>query len=132
MKILFHAWGHRNISANHKTTVEFTKDEHVTPAGDCIVGVAADFDASKLKQFVKKYAFAKVTLRMGCLVEVIHARTNPLFDDDRELVIRLGEYASPRTFGVRADKAARNFDREFVRALQTGSPMEVDVEKAIE
>lgn len=132
MKIMFHAWGHRNISAEHKTTIEFTKDEEVTPSGDCIVGVAADFDAVRLREFVKRYPRMKVTMRTGALSEVVHARVNPDFDDDHEIVIRMGAHASPRTFGVRADKAAAHFDREFVRALKTGSPMEVDIEEAVE
>ena len=43
-KILtFLAFGHKNITANHKTTLEFTKENSVTKKGDCIIGVNSDF-----------------------------------------------------------------------------------------
>ena len=74
----------------------------------------------------------KITIKTGALKEIIIAKTNPDFDDEKELVIRLGEYASPRTFAVRADKAAKHLERELIKALQMGSPMEVDIEEAVE
>lgn len=130
--MMFRAWGHPNIKATHKNTIEFTREDYLSPEGDCIVGVRADFDTAKLKQFVKKHKKVKITIQTGALKEVILAKTNPDFNDDKELVIRLGEYASPRTFAVRADKAAKHLDRELIKALQMGSPMEVDVEEAVE
>jgi hypothetical protein len=35
-------YGHKNIQATHKTTLEFTKDKHLSKKGDCIIAVAAD------------------------------------------------------------------------------------------
>ncbi len=130
--MMFRAWGHPNIKATHKNTIEFTKEDYVSPEGDCIIGVNADFETDKLREFAKKHKHAKITIRLGGLQEVILAKTNPYFEDDKELVIRLGEYESPRTFAVRADKAAKHLSRELVRALQTGSPIEVDIEEAAE
>ena len=130
--MMFHAWGHPNIKAAHKTTIEFTKADYVTLEGDCIVGIKADFDAAQLKRFVKQHKAVQIIIKTGGLKEVILAKTNPGFDDDNELVIRLGEYASERTFAVRADKAAKHLSRELVKALQMGSPMEVEVEAAVE
>jgi hypothetical protein len=130
--MMFRAWGHPNIKATHKNTLEFTKEDYVSPEGDCIIGVNADFETDKLREFAKKHKHAKITIRLGGLQEVILAKTNPYFDDDKELVIRLGEYESPRTFAVRADKAAKHLSRELVRALQTGSPIEVLIEEAAE
>ncbi|MCX6708544.1 MAG: DUF371 domain-containing protein [Candidatus Woesearchaeota archaeon] len=130
--MMFRAWGHPNIKATHKNTLEFTKEDYVSPEGDCIIGVNADFETDKLREFAKKHKHAKITIRLGGLQEVILAKTNPYFDDEKELVIRLGEYESPRTFAVRADKAAKHLNRELVRALQTGSPIEVLIEEAAE
>ena len=53
MKYKFHAYGHPNILATHKTTLEFTKDSELSLKGDCIVGVKADFDLNEIKKFVK-------------------------------------------------------------------------------
>ena len=49
----FNAYGHPNILATHKTTLEFTKDKEVSLKGDCIVAVKADFDLIKIKEFIK-------------------------------------------------------------------------------
>ncbi|VVB81122.1 Uncharacterised protein [uncultured archaeon] len=130
--MMFRAWGHPNIKATQKNTLEFTKEDYVTPEGDCIVGVNADFDTAKLREFVKKHKHVKITIRTGGLQEVILAKTNPSFNDEKEIVIRLGEYESERTFAVRADKAAKHLSRELVKALQSGSPIEVNVEEATE
>ncbi len=130
--MMFRALGHPNIKATHKNTIEFTKEDYLTPEGDCIVGVKADFDVSELKKFVKKHKHVKITIKTGGLKEIITAKTNPDFSDDHELVIRLGEHASPRTFAVRADKAAKHLNRELVKALQMGSPFEVQIEEAVE
>ena len=128
MKILFHAWGDEGISATHKTTFEITKDDFVTAAGDCIIGISSDFDGKKLKEFVKNYSRVRITLRTGALKEIVYADTNSAFDDDRELVVRMGEHVDKRTFAIHADKSAKYLDREFVRALKAGSPMGVDIE----
>ena len=130
--MMFRVWGHENIRGTHKNTFEFTKDEFVTVDGDCIVGIRADFDLNKLREFVKNNSHVRIVLKCGGLEEVIVAKTNPDFDDEVEFVVRLGEYASKRTFAVRADKAAKHFNRELIRALQMGSPMEVRIEKAVE
>lgn len=130
--MMFRAYGHPNIKASHKNTLEFTKEEYLSPEGDCIVGVKADFDKEKLKAFAKKHKNVKITIKTGGLSETIIAKINPDFDDDKEIVIRLGEHASQRTFAVRADKAAKHLNRELIKALQMGSPMEVDIEEAVE
>ena len=128
--MMFRAWGHPNMTAMHKTTLEFTKEADLSPKGDCIVGVEANFNTAALKRFVKTHKKVRIIIKTGALKEVITATTNPQFEDDNELVIRLGEYASPRTFAIRADKAAKYLNRELIKALQTGSPMEVRIEAA--
>jgi len=128
LKIIFHAWGDEGITATHKTTFEITKDDYVTIKGDCIIGINSDFDGEALRQFVKKFTKVRIILRTGALKQVINALTNPDFDDDREFVVRMGVHKDKRTFAICADKSAKYLDREFVDALQTGSPMEVDIE----
>lgn len=38
------AWGgHVNVRARHRTTIEITRDDYLTPrGGDCIIGIKAD------------------------------------------------------------------------------------------
>jgi len=53
MKYSFTCYGHENITAKHKTTLEFTKDKDLGLEGDCIVGVKADFSLKSLKKLIK-------------------------------------------------------------------------------
>tara|TARA_Y100000031_G_C8111597_1_gene333748 strand:- start:186 stop:716 length:531 start_codon:yes stop_codon:yes gene_type:complete len=49
----FTCYGHENVISKHKTTLEFTKDVDLSLKGDCIVGVKADFQLNKIKEFIK-------------------------------------------------------------------------------
>src|SRR3989338_4531072 len=55
----FNAYGHSNITATHKTTVEFTKDKDLSLKGSCILGVNADFELEKIKNFIKSLKNSK-------------------------------------------------------------------------
>ena len=48
------AFGHPNIVANHKTTLEFTKEKHLSPKGDCIVGINAN---KSIKEIAFEFGF---------------------------------------------------------------------------
>ena len=128
MKFIAH--GHHNLLGMHKNTFEFTKEDHLTKEGDCIIGVNADFDPQKIKEFAKAHKFAKITMNVEGIIEVVHIQVNQEFSDDKEIVIRLGEHASPRTLGVRAEKAAKHINREMIKKLQQGSKIEVTFEAA--
>ena len=62
MDCKFKAYGHPNITAKHKTTLEFTKDENLSLRGDCIVGVKADFSLSEIKKFIKSLLSKKIKI----------------------------------------------------------------------
>ena len=51
---IIRAYGHPNVKALHKTTLEITKDHYLTPRGDCIIGVKADKAARDLNPMLKK------------------------------------------------------------------------------
>jgi len=90
----FRIYGHENVRALHKNTIEFTKDDFLSVNGDCIVGIKAEFDPVKLKEFVKNHKFCKISLRVGAWEDIMYAKTNSDFEDAHELVIRLGEFPS--------------------------------------
>ncbi len=45
--------GHENIRSNHQKTIEITKESHLTPQGNCIVGINATSSCADLPQEVK-------------------------------------------------------------------------------
>lgn len=121
----FNAYGHPNILGTHKTTLEFTKDENVSLRGDCIVGVKADFELSKLKEFIRnaKNNEVKITIKAMPkkhreIQDTISAQINPDFDDDKELVIRKTDFVSERTFATSSNKAAFELKRNFINYLK--------------
>lgn len=125
----FTAKGYKNILATHPTTFEFTKDSAITLEGDCIVGVAADFSVSELRPLLGKDV--RIIIECAGEREEVHAHTNTKFNDERELVVRLGEFSSPRTFAVRADKAAKHFSAKMRTVMQqTGAKITVTIHAA--
>lgn len=126
----FTAHGHPNIKGTHKNTFEFTKADSLTPAGDCIVGVKANYDTDKLKQFVQKNAKCRIILTVDGITEKIEAQTNPGFTDDHEFVVRIGEHVDARTFAFRAEKSAKYLSRDMMKKLSEGATIEVHIEAA--
>lgn len=114
----FTAKGHKNILATHKTTLEFTKDTEIKIEGDCIVGVAADFNAQEAKELAKKGGKIKLIIQIDDLKEEINGELNPNFSDEKEIVIRMGSFASERTLIVNADKSAKYLSREIVERMK--------------
>lgn len=118
MHYTFTSYGHPNITATHKTTIEFTKDKNLTKRGDCIVGVNSDFSLNKLKKIVRKNKKIKIVIQTDNLKEEINGILNPDFDDDKEMVIRKSDFISKRTFMIKADKACSDLNRELVNKLK--------------
>ncbi len=121
----FKAYGDKNILAEHKTTLEFTKDDYVTKEGDCIVGIKADYSLEELK----KLKCEKIKMIISCngqKDELIGFR-NKSFNDDREMVVRLGTYICPRTFLFNADKSAKYLSRELVNEIKKGQEIIIEV-----
>jgi uncharacterized protein len=113
----FTFYGHPNITAKHRTTMEITKDDNVTKEGDCIIGVKADFSPEELRGLTGRQM---LIISSGQHEEHIRFLANPAFMDEREIVIRLGSFMSPRTLGTDADKAAHDLRmRELFKAPKT-------------
>ncbi|MFH1590818.1 MAG: DUF371 domain-containing protein [archaeon] len=121
MDLFFTCRGHPNILASHANTLEFTKDQEVTPQGDCIVGAGADYDLEILKEFASRGGRAKVTMSVDDEVFVVEFERNPRFEDKDEIVIRLSDFLSTRTLGIRADHGARDIPQVMREKLQDPS-----------
>jgi len=136
------ATGHENVTAEHASTVEFTTDDWLTPAGDCIVGVAADhtprdFSAEFRDACQDTEATITAEIAVGSpdeeAVEIddpAHAATvvgrgdpDLTLLDDRSMVARTSAYTDDeRTLLVEGDAAAGDLDRDLVEALAGGAP----------
>ena len=129
----FTAKGHRNIRATHRTTLEITKELHLTPRGDCVVAIgsekgAADLSRELLKA-VKMGARVVLVIEAGGRREVVQGRGDPriTLTHPADIVVRKSVYVDSRTLMVGADKAAADLDRELVRTLKEGFPCRITI-----
>jgi uncharacterized protein len=119
------AFGHPNILAIHPTTLMFTKDEHVSKNGDCIVAVAADksvadFSTEFKKNLRKLNAKLSITIEAEGLKEKIVASGTPnlILTHPIDTVIRKSSYVCNRTLAICADKASNDLSRELIEKLK--------------
>jgi len=119
------AFGHSNIQAIHPSTLMFTKENHLSKAGDCIVAVSADKSAAdlsgELKERLKKpNSKLTVVIEAQGITEQINAFGSPklVLSSPREMVIRKSDYISDRTLAIHADKSSSDLSREFVEILK--------------
>ena len=118
-------YSHENIQATHKTTLEFTKDPHLTKKGDCIVTVAADkaladLSAEFKENLRKSHAKLSVLIEVDGVTEQVNAYGSPRLSLTHltDMVIRKSDYVCNRTLAIHADKAAQDLPREFVEKLK--------------
>lgn len=117
--------GHRNVLSLHARTIEITKAGHLTPRGDCIVGLNAnkacvDIDPAVKNRLRSDGAAVKMELIVGSESFVIlGSGDNRLTLLDRhDIVIRKTRFVCPRTLSVGCDMASSDIPREMIRLLQ--------------
>jgi hypothetical protein len=119
------ASGHPKIRANHPTTLEITKESHLTERGDCIVATraskgCADLSAGFSKLVKKDETRVTLTIEAGNQTETIRGQGSSrlTLQHPNDLVARKSNYVCHRTIMILADKSALDLDREFVRILR--------------
>ncbi len=117
--------GNENIRSSHQKTIEITKETHLTPQGNCIVGVNATSSCADLPQELKdklKIRDTNVTfsIRVGKHEFTIEGKGHPdlILTHSEDIVIRKSDFICPRTLAVKCDKASDLLPREMVSLLQ--------------
>ena len=118
-------YGHENIQATHKTTLEFTKDTHLSKKGDCIVAVAADKALANLsaefkENLRKPHAKLTILIEAGGIIDQVNAHGSPqlILSHPTDMVIRKSDYICNRTLAVHADKAAQDLSKALAEKLK--------------
>jgi hypothetical protein len=118
-------FGHENMMATHKTTLEFTKDTHLSKKGDCIVAVAAgkalaDLSAEFKEKLRKPHAKLVILIEAGGVIEQVNAHGSPqlILTHPTDMVVRKSDYVCSRTLAVHADKAAQDLSKALVEKLK--------------
>ena len=125
MRVEIQFSGHENIRSNHKRTIEITKESHLTPRGDCIVGVNANSSCADLSPLLKeKIRDPKIQIRITLLVGdhqfTIYGNGHPdlILTHTEDIVIRMSDFLCPRTLAINCDKASDQIPREMIQLLQ--------------
>jgi hypothetical protein len=117
--------GHENIRSNHQKTIEITKESHLTPRGDCIIGVNATSSCADLPEDLKK-RLRDPNSKISFIIKVddheFHVtgrgNENLILTHTEDIVIRKSDFICPRTLAVKCDKASDLLPREMVSSLQ--------------
>jgi len=118
-------YGHQNIRSLHAKTIEITKDEHLTPRGDCIIGVKADKACADLDQLLKhrltsNSSVVKIEIIIGDESFLISGRGDERLSmlNAHDIVVRKTNFVCPRTMSVLCNKASSDMPRKLVKMLQ--------------
>lgn len=118
--------GHPMVRAEHRTTVEITTDEHLTPSGDCIVGVGASKGLAQLSDATKGALMsdaARVRLTFvtpgGDFSFAARGSRLLTLESPTEMVVRRSSFVCGRTLAIMAGSSAREFPRTLVGSLKS-------------
>ena len=125
MKFEIEFSGHENIRSFHQKTIEITKKSHLTPQGDCIIGVNATSSCADLPSEFKE-KLRDPNSKVSFLIKVGEheflvkgqGHANLTLTHKEDIVIRKSDFVCPRTLAVKCDKASDLLPREMVSLLQ--------------
>ena len=118
------AYGHQNITARHRTTMEVTKDSSITLRADCIIGVRSNKAVSDLSDELKRHLVEGGSVQINLIVKDMTFSLSAWGDpglkltNNTDAVIRKSTYIDDRTLAVRSNFAARDIPRRMVKALK--------------
>jgi len=118
--------GHAMVRATHARTIEITTEEHLTPRGDCIIGVGAAKGVAQLSKSIKKTlrsddARVRFTIVAPGGEFSFYARGSKdlSFESTTDMVIRTSGFVCGRTLAIKAESSAREIPRDLVRTLKS-------------
>ncbi len=118
-------WGHPMVRSLHRNTIEVTKDPHLTPRGDCIIGVRADKGLTELSSDLREAistdgpkVLITIEVPAGKFVVKATGGSGLTLENPHEMVIRKSTFVSPRTLALNADAAAKDLPRTMVESLR--------------
>jgi hypothetical protein len=124
--ISFTVMGHPKITAEHKSTLEFTKDDHISGNGDCILGISSSHDIRDLNKLNGRLIFLINVEGIEDSFEATIPKNHEI-TDEKELVIRTSSFVSSRTYAIASSKASIDIDRNLIESLKKGKEMKVTI-----
>ncbi len=133
-QLKIYAIGHKNITANHRSTFEITKDKNMTKKADCIIALRASHALNEFSEEIKEVVKSSNTrieliLHVGDYFEVVGGRghQNLTYSDKNSMVVRRSKFTCGRTLMIESNKAACDIDRRIIELLKEEMPMEIRI-----
>jgi len=121
-----YARGHRNIRATHRTTFEITREDSLTPRGDCIIAISAnksirDLDP-ELRDRIKRGWAVAIAIVVNNIWDMAIGYGDPDLErsDPVKIIARRSTYIAPNTIMLRSNKAAVDLRRDLIDLLKKG------------
>lgn len=134
MEYSFVAMGHENVTSKHKSTFEITTDKHLTLKGDCIIGLNSNVTLNDFPQELRDIlqtddARIEVKLKTDNAIDkIVGYGSNELtLNHPTDMVIRKSTFTCNRTLMIKADKAAKDLDKQLITDLSNCSKLEVTI-----
>ena len=125
MKLEIPFTGHKHVLSLHEKTLEITKDDDLTPQGDCIVGINSDISCIDLPDKMKKKiqnpkTVIKFTIKIGKNSFKIQGFGSQklTLKHVSDIVLRKSAFTCSRTIAINCDKASSDMPRDMVCLLQ--------------
>ena len=128
------AKGHENVLSLHKSTFEITKDKDLSLAGDCIIGL--DIDKS-MEDFPDEFKEKLANDDTKVIVELKTPNASDTIEGyghhdltlshPTDMVCRKSTFVCSRTLMIKSNKAAIDLNRDLIKDLANGEPMEVNI-----
>ena len=128
------AKGHENVLSLHKSTFEITKDNDLSLAGDCIIGL--DIDKS-MEDFPDEFKEKLANDDTKVIVELKTPNASDTIEGyghhdltlshPTDIVCRKSTFVCSRTLMIKSNKAAIDLNRDLIKDLANGEPMEVNI-----
>ncbi len=124
------AWGHINIRASHRSTIEVTRDDYLTPRGDCIVGIKADKGLADINPGLRSIirrgdSLVIVVFMVDKYIDLVIGMGSPrlTLGSRGKIIIRRSTYIDDSTLMIKANKAAIDLDRKLIDRLKRGASL---------
>ncbi|MEB3691996.1 MAG: DUF371 domain-containing protein [Caldisphaeraceae archaeon] len=128
----FNAYGHKNIRAKHKTTLEITKDNYVTYRGDCIIAISSEKSAKDFPAWLinnmrsdTSIIIAVFCTKNACDSVIGFGSRNLILSSENKIIFRKSTYIEPSTVMIRANKAALEIDRKLINDIKNGEKVKI-------
>jgi len=128
------AKGHENVLSLHKSTFEITKDKDLSLSGDCIIGL--DIDKS-MEDFPEEFKEMLANDDTKVIVELKTPNASDTIEGyghhdltlshPTDIVCRKSTFVCSRTLMIKSNKAAIDLNRDLIKDLANGEPMEVNI-----